>query len=173
MENQLMYASAAAYNMTVDVDAEVSEDGHISMSLAAGAVNNLAAMYDGDYQTSTGARISLGEAIEGEVVTDADVWHVDGNNIYVSLNRPVSITSGADAAGGTHLTRVNLPAAISATDTNATVQFKEGGMMECAVNGTAYTASEGWTAEAKESGETIFTCYSAEPSTLIITFGEE
>ena len=173
MENQLMYASAAAYNMTVDVDAEVSEDGHISMTLAAGAVNNLAAMYDGDYQTSTGARISLGEAIEGEVVTDADVWHVDGNNIYVSLNRPVSITSGEEAAENTHLTRVNLPAAISTTDTNATVQFKEGGMMECAVNGTAYTASEGWTAEAKESGETIFTCYSAEPSTLIITFGEE
>ena len=79
-------------------DAEVSEDGHISMSLAAGAVNNLAAMYDGDYQTSTDARISLGEAIEGEVVTDADVWHMDGNNIYVSLNRPVSITSGEEAA---------------------------------------------------------------------------
>ncbi len=173
MENQLMYATAAAYNMTLSTSGGYS-DGSFDLTLTAGAESSLAAMYDGAYQASTGARISLGEALAGlDLTVDADVWHRDGDEIYVSLNRPVSITSGDHAEEGTHLTRVNLPAAISATDTGATVKFAEGGMMECAVSGAAHTDSEGWSSETNESGETVFTCYSASPSTLTITFGEE
>ena len=172
MEDQLMYASAAAYNMTLSVSGGYS-DGSLDLTLSAGAESNTAAMYDGNYQTSVGARISLGEALaDGDIAVDADVWRRDGNEIYVSLNRPVSVTGGVQDEGA-HLTRVNLPAMISVTETGATVQFSEGGMMECAVSGAAHAAGEGWEAETNESGETVFTCYDAEPQTLIITFGEE
>ena len=173
MENQLMYASAAAYNMTLSVSGGYS-DGAFDATFTAGAENNRAAMYDGDYQTSTGAKISLGEALSDlDIAVDADVWHRDGSDIYVGLNRAARLYSAGGEQEGTHLTRVNLPAMISSNEAGATIQFAEGGMMECAVSGAASTASTGWSARTTENGETIFTCYDAAPRTLNITFGEE
>ena len=173
MENQLMYASAAAYNMTISVSGGCS-DGAFDAAFTAGAENNRAAMYDGDYQTSTGAKISLGEALSDlDIAVDADVWHRDGSDIYVGLNRAARLYSAGGEQEGTHLTRVNLPAMISSSEAGATIQFAEGGMMECAVSGAASTASAGWSARTTENGETIFTCYDAAPRTLNITFGEE
>lgn len=173
MENQLMYASAAAYNMTLSVSGGYS-DGAFDATFTAGAENNRAAMYDGDYQTSTGAKISLGEALSDlDIAVDADVWHRDGSDIYVGLNRAARLYSAGGEQEGTHLTRVNLPAMISSSEAGATIQFAEGGMMECAVSGEASTASTGWSARTTENGETIFTCYDAAPRTLNITFGEE
>lgn len=173
MENQLMYASAAAYNMTLSVSGGYS-DGAFDATFTAGAENNRAAMYDGDYQTSTGAKISLGEALSDlDIAVDADVWHRDGSDIYVGLNRAARLYSAGGEQEGTHLTRVNLPAMISSNEAGATIQFAEGGMMECAVSGEASTASAGWSARTTENGETIFTCYDAAPRTLNITFGEE
>ncbi len=173
MENQLMYASAAAYNMTLSVSGGYS-DGAFDATFTAGAENNRAAMYDGDYQTSTGAKISLGEALSDlDIAVDADVWHRDGGDIYVGLNRSVRLYSAGGEQEGAHLTRVNLPAMISSHEAGATIQFAEGGMMECAVSGEASTASAGWSARTTENGETIFTCYDAAPRTLNITFGEE
>ena len=173
MENQLMYASAAAYNMTLSVSGGYS-DGAFDATFTAGAENNRAAMYDGDYQTSTGAKISLGEALSDlDIAVDADVWHRDGGDIYVGLNRAARLYSAGGEQEGTHLTRVNLPAMISSSEAGATIQFAEGGMMECAVSGEASTASAGWSARTTENGETIFTCYDAAPRTLNITFGEE
>ena len=173
MENQLMYASAAAYNMTLSVSGGYS-DGAFDATFTAGAENNRAAMYDGDYQTSTGAKISLGEALSDlDIAVDADVWHRDGGDIYVGLNRAARLYSAGGELEGTHLTRVNLPAMISSHEAGATIQFAEGGMMECAVSGAASTASAGWSARTTENGETIFTCYDAAPRTLNITFGEE
>ena len=173
MENQLMYASAAAYNMTLSVSGGYS-DGAFDATFTAGAENNRAAMYDGDYQTSTGAKISLGEALSDlDIAVDADVWHRDGSDIYVGLNRAARLYSAGGEQEGTHLTRVNLPAMISSSEAGATIQFAEGGMMECAVSGAASTASAGWSARTTENGETIFTCYDAAPRTLNITFGEE
>ena len=173
MENQLMYASAAAYNMTLSVSGGYS-DGAFDATFTAGAENNRAAMYDGDYQTSTGAKISLGEALSDlDIAVDADVWHRDGSDIYVGLNRAARLYSAGGELEGTHLTRVNLPAMISSHEAGATIQFAEGGMMECAVSGEASTASTGWSARTTENGETIFTCYDAAPRTLNITFGEE
>lgn len=173
MENQLMYASAAAYNMTLSVSGGYS-DGAFDATFTAGAENNRAAMYDGDYQTSTGAKISLGEALSDlDIAVDADVWHRDGGDIYVGLNRAARLYSAGGEQEGTHLTRVNLPAMISSHEAGATIQFAEGGMMECALSGEASTASAGWSARTTENGETIFTCYDAAPRTLNITFGEE
>ena len=173
MENQLMYASAAAYNMTLSVSGGYS-DGAFDATFTAGAENNRAAMYDGDYQTSTGSKISLGEALSDlDIAVDADVWHRDGSDIYVGLNRAARLYSAGGEQEGTHLTRVNLPAMISSHEAGATIQFAEGGMMECAVSGEASTASAGWSARTTENGETIFTCYDAAPRTLNITFGEE
>ena len=173
MENQLAYAVAAAYNQTLNVRDNSGEG--FDITLTAGAENNLAALYDGDYQTSTGAKISLGEALSGmDIVTDADVWHRDGNELYVSLNRPVRVYAAQEEqSAGTHLTRVNLPAMISSDDAGASVKFSEGGLMEVAVSGDAYTTSEGWAYSKTESGETLFTCYDASPRTINITFGEE
>ncbi len=172
MEDQLMYATAAAYNMTVDVSGGYS-DGSFGLSLKAGAVSNLSAMYDGNYQTSTGARISLGEALaELDISVDADVWRRDGDEIYVSLNRGVSL-SGGEQPDGAHITRVNLPAMISSDENGATVKFTEGGMMEVAVEGEAYTTTDGWAISESGAGETVFTRYDTTPGTINITFGEE
>ena len=171
MENQLMYASAAAINMTASVENGSGEG--FDITITAGAEHNRAAMYDGDYQTSTGARLSLGEALADEELSiEAAAWHRDGDEIYLSLARPAHISSG-EASEGAHLTRINLPAAVAVTDAGATVQFREGGMMEAAVSGAAHTESDGWAVSESASGETVFTCYDANPRTLNIIFGEE
>ena len=166
-----MYASAAAINMTASVENGSGEG--FDITITAGAENNRAAMYDGDYQTSTGARLSLGEALADEELSiEAAAWHRDGDEIYLSLARPAHISSG-EASEGAHLTRINLPAAVAVTDAGATVQFREGGMMEAAVSGAAHTESDGWAVSESASGETVFTCYDANPRTLNIIFGEE
>ena len=170
MENQLMYASAAAINAVLHVSGESGSDA-LELTLSASPAGS-PAMYDAGYQSSVGARISLGEAFAGkDVAVDADVWRREGDEIYVSLCSPVRLYLGEQAEGA-HLTRVNLPAAIKTSETGAVLSFYEGGMMECAVSGAAVTESEGWTSNTNENGETVFTCFNAQPQTLVITYTE-
>ena len=127
----------------------------------------------GTIRQAPGVRVSLGEALADEdIAVDADIWRRDGDDIYLSLNRSVSLTSGEQGEGA-HITRANLPAMISTTDTSATVKFTESGMMEVAVEGEAYTTTDGWAISESGAGETVFTCYDTTPRTINITFGEE
>ncbi len=172
MEDQLMYASAAACNMTADVE-NAGSGGGLDVTISAGAEHNRSAMYDGDYQSSTGVRVSLGEAFaEEDIAVEACVWRRDGNDIYVSLARPARLVSGEPAATA-HLTRINLPAAVLVEDGYATVQFKDAGMMQVAVMGEASTDAAGWAVSESAAGETVFTCYGSEPRTIVINLGEE
>lgn len=170
MEDQLMYSIAAAANLRVDVMSNSSS--RFDLELVGTGVTNTQALYSGEYQTACGVRLSLGEALGGlELEVDADVWRREGNELYLGLNRPVRVY---EAEGGSapeaHITRVNLPATVSVHAGGASVIFTEGGMMEVETSAPAGTESSGWTARESGRGGTVFTRYSAEPGSIIITY---
>lgn len=166
MEDQLMLASAAAENMTLSVAGE--EGGSFGAVLTAGVRGIDFKLYSGDYRGAVGARISLGEALDGKnIATDAAVWTRDGNDLYVSLDKPVRIYEADGEQTGTHLTNVNLPAFISANATGVNVAFSQGGMMQVTVSGGASTDDKGWKITEYE-GKTMFTKYGEADAINII-----
>lgn len=173
MENQLASACAAAINLSLDIVGNSEEN--FDVELVGSGVTNKFPLYSGNYQISSGVRVSFGEAMEGrDIRTDADVWRWDGNDLYVGLNRPVRVyeaMEGSSEAETEHLERINLPATISIHEGGASVTFLDGGYMEVETSVPATTQSSGWTATPLEDGGTLFTKYGAA-SALIISYGE-
>ena len=169
MENQLISACAAAWNLSLDLVGNSEE--RFDIELVSSGETNRFALYSGDWQGAVGARVSLGEALAGrDIRTDADVWRRVGDELYVSLNRPVRVYEAAENEGGEgagHLCLVNLPATVSASGSGATVSFREGGCMQVETSCPAVTSSAGWTATPLEGGGTLFTKYGAASSLSI------
>lgn len=171
MENQLMAATAAAYNTGVSVEGQnLSRSSGINISISANELDNSFPLYDRRYQQSAGAKIVFSESVNADnIITDSDVMRRDGNSIYISLNKPVSVRStGEKAISKTHLERVNVAAEISTFDGGAEIAFKDDGMMQAVVSGRADTKSEGWTVTERD-GKTIFTKY-GDPAVLKINY---
>ena len=173
MENQVASAAAAAINQSLDVVGNSEE--RFDIELVSSGITNTFPLYSGDYQVSTGVRVSLGEALaDKDIRTDADVWHRDGNELYVSTNRPVRVYEALESepeAAAEHLTKINLPATVSTHEGGASVGFRDGGYMEVETSVAATTESEGWTVTQLESGGTRFSKYGAA-SALIISYGK-
>ena len=169
MENQLISACAAAWNLSLDLVGNSEE--RFDIELVSSGETNRFALYSGDWQGAVGARVSLGEALAGrDIRTDADVWRRVGDELYVSLNRPVRVYEAAESEGGEgagHLCLVNLPATVSASGSGATVSFREGGCMQVETSCPAVMESAGWTATPLEGGGTLFTKYGAASSLSI------
>lgn len=172
MENQLASACAAAINLSLDIVGNSEENFDIEL-VGSGQLNTFP-LYSGNYQISTGVRLSLGTALQGrDIRTDADVWHRDGSDLYIGLNRPVRVFEAAEGAAeeAAHIERVNLPATISTHEGGASVSFLSNGYMEVETSAPATTQSSGWTAKELEDGGTLFYKYGAA-SALIISYGE-
>lgn len=172
MENQLASACAAAINLSLDIVGNSEEN--FDIELVGSGQSNTFPLYSGNYQISTGVRLSLGTALQGrDIRTDADVWHRDGSDLYIGLNRPVRVYEAAEGASeqGAHIERVNLPATISTHEGGASVSFLSNGYMEVETSAPATTQSSGWTAKELEDGGTLFYKYGAA-SALIISYGE-
>ncbi|MEG2008180.1 MAG: VCBS repeat-containing protein [Oscillospiraceae bacterium] len=166
-EDQLMLATAAAFNLNVSVR---QDDAGFGFTLTPSAASDAFPLFDERYQASCGAKISLGEKLAGSALkVDASVWSREGDNIYVSLDRPVRVLAG-EQGEAPHLCRVNIAARITPTDSGARVEFSDGGMMQLTVAGAAKTASDGWKAEERDGG-TTFTKYGAA-DTIELIYGE-
>jgi hypothetical protein len=165
-EDQLVKAMAAAYNTFVT--AEVDEEDGLTLHLAATALDTTGDLYDADYQAAVGVRVALSDRYDGvDLATDADVYYVDDDGIYVALGDGVTVTVGEKKAGA-YLERVNIPAQIMVTETGAHLEFLDDGMMQVYVMGAASTQSEGWTV-TQEEGRTVFTRY-GERAALDLSF---
>ena len=162
MENQLASACAAAINLSLDIVGNSEES--FDIELVGSGQSNTFPLYSGNYQISTGVRLSLGTALQGrDIRTDADVWHRDGSDLYIGLNRPVRVYEAAEGAAeeAAHIERVNLPATISTHEGGASVSFLSNGYMEVETSAPATTQSSGWTAKELEDGGTLFYKYGA------------
>lgn len=165
MEDQLMLATAAAENMTLDISGEAGETFVATLSAGVKSIDHK--LYSGSFRGGVGARISLGEALADKTfATDASVWSREGNELYISLEKDVHIFESETEQTGPHLINVNLPAAIALSDTGALINFAEGGMMQVTVSGPASTQTKGWTATEYE-GLTMFTKYGEAGSLTI------
>jgi hypothetical protein len=152
-EHQLMAATAAAYNLTVTA----SGDLETGLSLTPGAASDDFPHYDENFQNASGVKLVFKEGVDVSALSvDADVWRTSGNAVYLGLNRPVSVKSGASASN--HIERVNVPAEITSDSNGAELRFLDGGMMQVVVSGAAETSDDGWIITSRD-GKTIFTKY--------------
>ena len=77
MENQLMKASAAAYNLGIVLANTEGADGKsLDMTVSPRTLSKDFALFDVGYQNSCGVKIEFGEAFNAEnIAVDADVWY--------------------------------------------------------------------------------------------------
>ena len=163
-EDQMMKASAAAYNLTVEAQ---FTDG--VLTLTPGSATTDAALYDAAFQNTCGVRLRFADRGKlASAVCDASVVRRTDDAIYLSLDGETHIHMGGSGSES-RIERVNVPAGISLTAQGAELVFAEGGLMEAVVSGSASTDSEGWTAETRD-GKTVFTKFGGA-DTLRISFG--
>ena len=165
-EDQQMRSAAAALNLRVD-----ARMGDGVLTLTAGQADTSFALYDASTQSAMGVEIEFSARCSAaDYAVDANVWYQRDNSLYVSLDRPVTLTKAA-RTDGAHLARVNTPARITLVDGGAEVAFQEGGMMEAVVDGAAVTSCVGWTV-TRLDGQTVFTKYGSA-DTLQIRYEKE
>ncbi len=167
-EKQLMLSSAAAYNLTLSAGDDPGTGG-FGLVLTPGTESSGSPLYDEAYAVSCGVKISLGEKLSKKSIsTDASVWYRNGNDLYASADRPFRIFEDSDSAK-VHLERVNVAARITAGETGSSVEFADGGLLQCVVSGSGSTQSEGWQTKS-ENGKTVFTKYGKAGDTLEIEY---
>ncbi len=158
-EDQMMAATAAAYNL----DVLVEQEGE-SLQLTAQEKSTDGTLYDPLFQQAVGVEIQFAEHIDASAyTTDAAVWYRKGNSLFVSLNSPVSVSTEETASC---LRQVNLPAEINVLENGAEVTFLSDGMLQVVCHGKAQTDSEGWTV-TEQNGNTVFTKYGSADTLLI------
>lgn len=162
-EDQMMLATAAAYNLTLDCTGSIQD-----LTLTPGAAQTNFPLYQEDFQNACGVRLSFAQSVNrSNLCLDADVWYWDGDDLYVALNRPIRIFQ-QKGSESTHLERVNLPAQLTLDDGVTRVAFQEGGMMQVAVSGSVEVLSQGWT-QTQEGTRTVLTKF-GQPETLELRF---
>ncbi len=162
-EDQLMLASAAAYNLTVD--ATVS-DG--KLSIIPDSASSDFSLYNEAYQSACGIRIRFAQGFDtAKISSSASVQKWQDGALYISLDKPVTIDfNGAPAASP--IVSVNIPANIEITESGAALTFLDDGLMQVSVTGKASTDCMGWNIETTNGITTFSKFGSAE--TLEIKF---
>ncbi len=161
-EDQLMYATAAAYNLSVTVSAD--EGGNIT--IAPGYISDDFPLFDADAQSCSGLRVSFSEGLAASFTPEARVWKETDDGYALGLDGEVTLRRDGEAAR--HILQVNVPASVDATDGGAVIEFIGDGMMQAVVDGAAETSDEGWRVETR-NGDTVFTKF-GDPDTLHITY---
>ncbi|MBR4157529.1 MAG: VCBS repeat-containing protein [Oscillospiraceae bacterium] len=163
-EDQMMKASAAAYNLTVDAR---MTDG--VLTLTPGCESGDGALYDPAYQAACGVRLRFADKAKlPSAFCDAAVLRRTDDALYLSLAGETHLRF--DGGGSeSRIERVNVPAEVTLTAQSAELVFADGGLMQAVVSGSASTASEGWAAQ-ETGGRTIFTKFGGA-DTLRIDFG--
>ncbi len=148
-ENQMAKAVAAAYN--VNVNAEL-RDGDIVIS---GEVKDPSRkLFDKRYCGCVGVKVVFADNIKAdEMKSDAGVQKTEDNAIYISLDKPVTVSKSI--SDGSIIKEINIPANVRADGDSATVDFTDSGLMCVRVSGKASTDCEGWTVMDKD-GDSVF-----------------
>lgn len=163
-EDQLMLASAAAYNLVAS--AYVDEGGQLRIT--PGARSRSIPLYDENYQNACGIRIRFSDKFDhSKISSSAGVQTWKDGALYISLDKPVSISFDGSGAPSP-IVSVNIPANISVSESGAALDFLDDGMMQVVVDGNATTDCPGWNVESSQ-GKTTFTKFGAA-ETLEIKF---
>ena len=162
-EDQLMLASAAAYNLKANA---YVADGQLRIT--PGETSRDFPLYDEAYQAACGIRIRFsGKFDTDKISSSASVQKWKDGALYVSLDKPISIDFSGDSTPSP-IVSVNIPAKISTGENGATLAFLDDGMMQVKVSGIVTTDCMGWNMETKDN-ITTFTKFGAA-DTLEIKF---
>lgn len=145
-EDQLMEATLEARNLAISAQLV---DGRLSIVPQT--------------PSNVGVEVAFAETVDASAWhTDAKVWHREGNSLYVSLGEGVDLFTEESPASV--LRQVNLPANISLSDGEVTIEFLDDGMLQVVTEPGCITEDAGWTVTEKENC-TVFTKY-GEADTL-------
>ena len=162
-EDQLMLASAAAYNL---VATATVIDGQLRIT--PGASSRDFPLYDETYQNACGIRVRFAEKLDAsKISSSASIQKWQDGALYISLDKPISIDF-TGSVKASPIVSVNIPANISFSENSASLAFLDDGMMQVTVSGTASTGCEGWSVETNNN-TTTFTKFGAA-ETLEIKF---
>lgn len=154
-EDQLMLASAAAYNLKANA---YVADGQLRIT--PGEASRDFPLYDEAYQSACGIRIRFsGKFDTAKISSSASVQKWKDGALYVSLDKPISIDFSGDSTPSP-IVSVNIPAKISTGENGATLAFLDDGMMQVKVSGIVTTDCMGWNMETKDN-ITTFTKFGA------------
>jgi hypothetical protein len=120
-EDQMMYASAAARNLDVEAKNELGV-----LHITPAAVSSEGTLFDEVSQRAMGVEVSFAENVDANAYdTNADVWHREGNSIFMSLDQGVTVSW--KGTGNSPLRQVNLPAEITVNENAAEILFLQDG----------------------------------------------
>ncbi len=168
-EDQLFKNAAAAYNMKLKTDTDASG----ILSIYPAYQDRGFALYDEDYQSSTGIKIEFSESVDlSKVGVKAKVWRYDEEKraLYVGLDSRVSLNmnyaGNSDkytkiASDKGHILMVNLPADIRIAENEVKIAFEDDGMMQVKVQGQVKDYPAGWDIEYTD-GITTLTKFGSE-----------
>ena len=166
-EDQLMRASAAAYNLRVTV----RPDGNCGFSIIPESISKEFPLYDDATQKASGLKIAFSTSVEDEFYTDSPVYKVTEDALAVGLPGAVRVFVTEEKQTVPHIQQINVPADITCNADGAEIAFIGDGMMQVVVFGAAKTDCIGWDTETKD-GKTIFTKYGSA-DILNITYKED
>ena len=148
-EDQLAKSVFASYNSDIKAD---MKDGEITVSKTDRDVSKR--LYDEKFASCVGVKIIFGDGVSAsEYITDASVNKAKDNTLYIGLDKTVTVRKGNK--NGLNIKDVNIPADVKLNKNNATVEFKDGGMMSVRVKGEAKTSSKGWWT-IRDGEDTVF-----------------
>ncbi len=149
-EDQLAKAVSAMYNTDIKVDCT---DGKIKISSEVRDENRR--LYMSAYTDCVGVKIVFADDEDAdEYKTDANVYKVKENTIYVALDKTVTVEKGERQE--INIKEINIPAEVKLKNNSAVIDFKDGGMMSVRVAGSVSTDSKDWKME-KDGNDTLFT----------------
>ena len=149
-EDQMAKSVSASYNS--DIRAYVS-DGNITITSTVRDEN--IGLYDKKYTDCVGVKVVFpSDDSAGNYTTDANVWNAENNAMYLSLDKPATLTKNV-ISNNLNIKQINVPSEIKLSSDSAEINFKESGLMYVRVAGTAETTDKGWTIHRK-NGDTVF-----------------
>jgi hypothetical protein len=149
-EDQMAKSVSAAYNS--DIKAYL-DNGKIT--LTSKVRDESIGLYDKRYTDCVGVKIvfAAGDSAKN-YATDANVWNIENNAMYLSLDKPVTLTKNV-ISNVLNIKQINIPSEVKLTSDSAEIDFCESGLMYVRVGGVAETNDSGWTVQRKD-GDTVF-----------------
>lgn len=149
-EDQMAKSVSAAYNS--DIKAYIDNEKII---LTSNVRDESIGLYDKKYTDCVGVKIVFASGDNANnYTTDANVWNIENNAMYLSLDKPVTLTKNV-INDVLNIKQINIPSEVKLTSDTAEITFNESGLMYVRVGGVAQTDDKDWTIRRKD-GDTIF-----------------
>lgn len=113
------------------------------------------------YSKVAGVKIEPGAKLSPYTLnTDADIYMRDGKDLYIGLNRSVTVFAASAPEDGTHVERINMPVAIKEYEDRIDIRLLDGGLQQIKLfspKGIGMLPSKEWKVEKSSESTYVLT----------------